>query len=745
MNNIWRALVKEQQKTVDAHFDTIMKDLLTGMGDRLWRTREASCSAMADLLNGRSIEQLQPYLDDVWTMCFRCLDDIKESVRTAALSTCKTLTSVTVKYCDPEVSSPKDGQKIMDIVLPFLLQKGLTNMAKDVRQFSLQTIIKLCKKGGVLLKPHVADLVTTLLESLSDLEPQMVNYLSFHADKYGVTQEQLDNSRLSAAKGSPMMQAVESSVDQVDATNLAVLVPKLGQIARKGVGLPTKAGCARFIVTLVVRVPSLIGKNEADSLLRNLLAGMVNDRNATLRKTYAVSIGYLGSVCTNDTLNKLIEDLRKMYVGAATSDGGDASSSDDPDAGLIPALTLRELSRHASDAFKSNCLDSALPLAYYGMHDANKEVADAWKDVWEDNTAGASSALRMYINECVALLGALVGGSSSWTVKKQAGETVKDLAKALSGGTGGSVLVPHMEKLTKIMLEAIGGRTWDGKEAVLEGFVGVVVSGKDYFTSLSAADGAKKLEEIFKVMVRESKKNNRNYRKFALEQWGNFVEAFPGQDWYAKVQEVAFDTAKGSGAEDSDEDEDGDAQMKDSRGEVISGKRVSPLSIALRSASYKVLVKAFPSMALETDKRPKTALETQEESGKELAKMLADSLDDLQLWHIRQVVLQSLEIFLPKLDLSGSDMKVLDKATVLLLAKQLLRTLADYKYSAIRENGLRCLKLLLDKISGTPLLDEEWKKTVAGELEVLAPREGLQSIKAKEIDLRREVESAMVV
>jgi proteasome component ECM29 len=166
MTNIWRALIKEPQKTVDAHFDTIMKDLLAGMGDRLWRTREASCAGMADLLNGRSIEQLQPYLDDVWNMCFRCLDDIKESVRTAALSTCKTLTSQTIKHCDPTVSSAKEGQKIMDVVLPFLLQKGLSNLAKDVRSFSLQSILKLCKKGGVLLKPHVPDLVVTLLEAL---------------------------------------------------------------------------------------------------------------------------------------------------------------------------------------------------------------------------------------------------------------------------------------------------------------------------------------------------------------------------------------------------------------------------------------------------------------------------------------------------------------------------------------------------------------------------------------------------
>lgn len=752
MNNIWRALVKEPQKALDAHFDTIMKDLLAGMGDRLWRTREASCSAMADLLNGRSIELLQPYLDETWTMCFRCLDDIKESVRTAALSTCKTLTNVTVKHCDPTVSSPKEGQKIMDIVLPFMLQKGLSNLSKDVRMFSLQTILKLSKKGGVLLKPHVPDLVSTLLESLSDLEPQAFSYFTFHAEKQGITQEQLDSSRLNVAKGSPMMQTVESAVDQVDETNIGVLLPRLSQIARKGVGLPTKAGCARFIVTLVVRVPTLLGKQEADSLMRNVLAGMIGDRNVTLRKAYAVSIGYLGSVCSTAALAKLVDDLKKMYVG---SDGSESTAvSDDPDAGLIPAFTLRELSRHGSDALKANCLDQVLPLAYYGMHDANKGIADAWKDVFEDNTAGASSALRMYLAECVTLLGWLVGGSASWTVKRQAGETVRDVAKALSGPSG-TVLVPYMEKLVKVMLEAVAGRTWEGKEAVLEGLVGIVASGKDYF---AGSEGQAKLDEIFKVLVREAKKNNKVYRKFAIEQWGNFLDAFPERDYYEKVHEVLIEATKPP--EDSDSEDDGDVQMRDAK-DGPTMRKESQVSLGIRMGSFKALVKAFPfvvgspaaSGAGGTNGAKGTAVScassaqaTQEEFGKALAVLLAEGLNDTNVWTLRQAVLQSIEIFLPKLNLTDeTGSKALDSVTATLLARQLLKTMSDWKYSSLREAALRSLRLLFERIKGSHALSEEWKLLVCGELEVLSSREGLASIKDREIELRREIEGAMVV
>ena len=74
MRSIWKSLVKEPKKAIDEYFEQIMKDLLENMGNRLWRTRQASCAALGDLLNGRQASELQPYMQDLWNMCFRALD-----------------------------------------------------------------------------------------------------------------------------------------------------------------------------------------------------------------------------------------------------------------------------------------------------------------------------------------------------------------------------------------------------------------------------------------------------------------------------------------------------------------------------------------------------------------------------------------------------------------------------------------------------------------------------------------------
>jgi len=63
--------------------------------------------------------------------------------------------------------------------------------AQDVRRLSLDTLCKLCQRSGKRIKPFVPSIVATLLEALSALEPQALNYLSFHVDKFDLTHDQV--------------------------------------------------------------------------------------------------------------------------------------------------------------------------------------------------------------------------------------------------------------------------------------------------------------------------------------------------------------------------------------------------------------------------------------------------------------------------------------------------------------------------------------------------------------------------
>lgn len=103
MTSIWKILVKDPTKATEEYFNVIVVDLINGLCDRLWRNRESryqmtlltiatidylsllktlnyllfSANALTDLLQGRSLQELEPYLQDLWNNCFRTLDDIK--------------------------------------------------------------------------------------------------------------------------------------------------------------------------------------------------------------------------------------------------------------------------------------------------------------------------------------------------------------------------------------------------------------------------------------------------------------------------------------------------------------------------------------------------------------------------------------------------------------------------------------------------------------------------------------------
>jgi len=103
------------------------------------------------------------------------------------------------------------------------------------------------------LKPHAPKLIPALLESLSVLEPQVLNYLSLRA----TDQEKaaMDSARLSAAKSSPMMETINMCLQYLDVSVLGELVPRLCELIRSGVGLGTKGGCASVIVSLTTQCP----------------------------------------------------------------------------------------------------------------------------------------------------------------------------------------------------------------------------------------------------------------------------------------------------------------------------------------------------------------------------------------------------------------------------------------------------------------------------------------------------------
>lgn len=236
MQDIWDAAFgKGPNPLVMSMFHEIMKELLTGMGDKLWRTRQASAKGMGDLCSGVELNILEPYLEEIWKMAFRVADDMKETVRNAGIQLSQQLTTTLIR----NVTEGKSGQKIVSTMIPFLLgNSGLNSSAQGVQLFALQSIVKLCAEAGILLKPMVPEIVDQLLDVLTSLEPQHVNYIGFHVEENDSMA--LDESRFHAVRTSPVMNAIEKCLDLVDEETVPALARILLTKTKRAAGLPTK-------------------------------------------------------------------------------------------------------------------------------------------------------------------------------------------------------------------------------------------------------------------------------------------------------------------------------------------------------------------------------------------------------------------------------------------------------------------------------------------------------------------------
>ena len=97
---MWSSLVPEPKKALTEHLPAVLNHLMEGMIGREWRAREASCAALGEVLAGRTYDEVASYLVELHARLLRATDDIKESVRLAALQAWRSLSSVINRLCD---------------------------------------------------------------------------------------------------------------------------------------------------------------------------------------------------------------------------------------------------------------------------------------------------------------------------------------------------------------------------------------------------------------------------------------------------------------------------------------------------------------------------------------------------------------------------------------------------------------------------------------------------------------------
>lgn len=460
MNDIWNALVKDSNAVIDTCFNAIMDDLLKSILGKEWRVRQASCAAIADLVQGRQIEKYEKYLDSIWSVSFKVLDDIKETVRAAAMRLCKVLTNLLILSLEVGDADSKRSQTLLEHALPFLLSPaGLESSAQEVQAYSISTLLQIIKKSPSKgIRNFAPQIFEKLLGSLSSLEPQAVNYVHLNADKYGMTGQEIDNMRLSSMRVSPVMEAIERTVESLDEASMKPTSNKLEDVLRSAVGLPSKVGCSRVLVALSTR-QNILFRPYADRFVQ-LLRKSVLDRNDTVSTSYSTALGYLMRLATDKQVLQTIEFSKSLYF-----------SSDEQSHRTISGEILYSMSKLSSDRF-TTFAQVLLPFVFVAKHDAEEQTKELFDKTWKDNVGG-SRAVTLYLQEILELVSSHLD-SPRWVVKHTSAVAVADIVSSFDG----VIDVQRAESIWPVLERAMAGKTWEGKEVVLNAFVKFVERAK---------------------------------------------------------------------------------------------------------------------------------------------------------------------------------------------------------------------------------------------------------------------------
>ncbi|XP_071025214.1 proteasome adapter and scaffold protein ECM29-like [Oncorhynchus clarkii lewisi] len=660
MTSIWDALVTDKNM-VDKYLKEILQDVISNLTNNIWRARESACLALNDLIRGRNADDLIDHLEEIWETLFRVLDDIKESVRKAADITLKTLSKVCTRMCE---SSGLAAQRTVAVLLPTLLDKGIVSNVPEVRSLSIQTLVKVSKTAGNRLKPHAPRLIPALLEALSVLEPQVLNYLSLRATEQ--EKSAMDAARLSAAKSSPMMETINMCLQHLDVSVLGELVPRLCELLKSGVGLGTKGGCASVIVSLTVQCPQDLTPYSG-KLMSALLNG-IHDRSSVVQKAFSFALGHLVRTAKDSSVEKLLLKLNTWYL-----------EKEEPVYRSSCALTVHAISHYSPDVLKGHAV-VALPLAFLGMHQApgpdeekgESHDATLWNEVWQEHVPGSFGGIRLYMTELIDITQKALQ-SQSWKMKAQGAAAMASIAKQQTG----SLVAPHLGMVLSALLQGLVGRTWTGKEELLNA-IGSVVS-KCSGELQKSSPGQPSVPEVIDLVLKECRKDNLVYKMAALGCAADVLQATQ-EDRFSDMADILIPLIKKNSAATSrlrhDSDDDRDEKEKELQTEALL-------------CAFQTLGKTWPNNT-----------QTQERFQLDLCCLMCERLK-LSTWRVQVGVLQSMKTYFQRLLLLEKEKDNQNFTALSLILTEtcsaLTHPLENKSYSSVRAEALSVVELLVKR------------------------------------------------
>jgi proteasome component ECM29 len=208
---------------------------------------------------------------------------------------------------------------------------------------------------------------------------------------------------------------------------------------------------------------------------------------------------------------------------------------------IVSAETVHAIAKVSNDVFM-RFATAFLPFAFIGKQDELEEAKSRFSEAWKDNIGG-SGAVTLYLSEIVDMISSNIS-SPRWAIKHACCLAVADLVTSTQ--SQGQYTMAQAEAIWSVLEVALAGKTWEGKEQVVDAFPKFVKTSRSLWTE------EKVWKQMEKIALREARRTNATYRSHAIAALGDFAESRADLDLSAEILALLANVVEETVAEDQD-------------------------------------------------------------------------------------------------------------------------------------------------------------------------------------------------
>ena len=443
MEILWLGLAgggAEARQAITDHLLPTIDTLINDAESKLWRARVGACGALAEVIVGRSWDDLgggDAVLEDdevmikmstantkaavrllrLWRVAMRAIDDVRLAVRESGETLARSVRGLTIRLCDPSLTlrslnnaiiTDEDRNHADELTraasstsLRFLVKNGLDQKCAEAAGVCVSCLIGIVEiVRPSTLEPVLPELVGSLLMAMSGLEPAALNYYQVRAAgrESSESYDRLEHARIQFAQSGPIAEALNKCLEMVPHVDIPTqqsIVPQLDSALRGGAGFASRAATADSVSSLCHSCPSAFkfpgcsSTNPTVRLLRALYFASERERGVAAKDKMSHALGNLASVSPGQTVRSLALRACDRY---STSTG----NNDDPAARRAAAAAVRAIVVRAPNQVTDGGPNDVwsrqiLPVAFLGKKDKDIKIASLWKEVWDEGGASLGS------------------------------------------------------------------------------------------------------------------------------------------------------------------------------------------------------------------------------------------------------------------------------------------------------------------------------------------------------------------